>query len=248
MASSSLASCQHEQTKKNFCLVEWGILAPWALKHHKFGPMVKLEHKPRVDWRLLPHAGHIPNVWESSKVHVFLNHVTLRPSDDANYLVPICNLPDPIWEHHGHHCIETPLHCHVGIYHLNVKDSCKTHCWTTWLFLFDKKDKNKLDWKVNSLQIQHKLEMDDSNILHGGQNVVTWLASCPWSSKGLSDPNHFQCGDLLLVSRPSEGHQSFLKRRDGEGPRNESECRSWKAKISINPWLDWIGWIRLNPY
>ena len=112
------------------------------LQHHKFGPMVELEHKPRVDWRLLPHAGHIPNTRESSKVHFFLNHVTLRPSDDTNYLVPICNLPDPIWEHHGHHCIETPLHCHVGIYHLNVKDSCKTHCWTTWLFLFDKKDKN----------------------------------------------------------------------------------------------------------
>lgn len=31
MASSSLASCRHEQTTKNFCLVEWGILAPWVL-------------------------------------------------------------------------------------------------------------------------------------------------------------------------------------------------------------------------
>lgn len=94
-------------------------------------------------------------------------------------------------------------------------------------FCLTKKTKTNWTEKSISLQIHQKLEMDDSNILHGGQNVVTWLASCPWSSQGLlSDPNHFQCGDLLLVSRPSEGHQSFLKRRDGEGPREASECRN----------------------
>lgn len=73
-----------------------------------------------------------------------------------------------------------------------------------------------------------KLEMDDSNILH---SVARSHMACKlpniWRSQGLlSDPNHFQCGDLLLLSRPSEGHQSFLKRRDDEGPRKASECRN----------------------
>lgn len=166
------------------------------LQHHKFGPMVELEHKPRVDWRLLPRAGQIPNTWESSKVHFFLNHVTLRPSDDANYLVPICNLPDPIWEHHGHHCIETPLHCHVGIYHLNVKDSCKTHCWTTWLFLFDEKDKNKLDWKVHFLA-------NSPETWNGRFQYITWGA----------ERSHMACKLPLELPRTAERSEPLSVRR-----------------------------------
>ena len=130
-------------------------------------------------------------------------YVTLRPSDDANYLVPICNLPDPIWEHHGHHCIETPLHCHVGIYHLNVEDSSKTHCWTTWLFLFDKINRKNWTEKSISLQIEHR----------------RWLASCPMfaAPKDWVIRTTFNAATFFL---------SPARRKDTRASWNGSECRS----------------------